>query len=184
MEGSASSSPTLQRGRTSLSTLLESASDSPNLPKAPPTTATSATPASERSSPFPGLSGGAEPARGHADFAAAVVDDVFLAASEVLSAQDSTRKEFHCAVLRALSKEPSVGDQAPGTPAEAESGLNSWPSTSLLPCSAFARLITYRCNGRCGNPCLLCPLLFPGGLELTAIVLPCASILPTHSSVS
>uniref|UniRef100_A0A3Q3VXM6 Alpha-adducin n=1 Tax=Mola mola TaxID=94237 RepID=A0A3Q3VXM6_MOLML len=36
---------------------------------------------------------------------------------DVLSAQDSTRKEFHCAVLRALNKEPPVveADQAPVT---------------------------------------------------------------------
>lgn len=145
-EGSASSAPcaervTLQRGGASVSTPLQSATDSPNLLKAPPTTATSATPASEQGSPFLGLSSGAEPAWGHAEIAEAVVDDVFSSVDEVLSAQDSTRKEFHCAVLRALSKEPSVAeaaeaDQAPGTPDEVESCLKSglpFPSSPAQP---------------------------------------------------
>ncbi|XP_070706880.1 alpha-adducin isoform X1 [Pempheris klunzingeri] len=120
-EGSASSVPcpkpeTLQRGQDS--TPLQSTTESPSLEKAPPPTATPATPASEQGSSFLGLSSEAEPAQGSAHSAETVVDDVFSATDEALSAPDSPHKEFHCAVLRALSKEPSgveaaEADQAP-----------------------------------------------------------------------
>ncbi|KAK5900818.1 hypothetical protein CgunFtcFv8_025748 [Champsocephalus gunnari] len=101
--GSASSLPEaekLPRGKSSTSTPLHSATDSPSLERAPAPTATPATPSSLALS-----------AQGGADSA----DDVFSAAEDALSAPDSPQKEFHCAVLRALSKEPSVkeADQAP-----------------------------------------------------------------------
>ncbi|XP_070780368.1 alpha-adducin isoform X2 [Enoplosus armatus] len=107
---------TVPRGQASVSTPLQSATDS--LEKAPPTTTTPATPAPEQGSSSLGLSGGAEPAQGGADSVEAVVDDVFSTADEGLSAPDSPQKEFHCAVVRALSKESSVveatkADQAP-----------------------------------------------------------------------
>uniref|UniRef100_A0A8D2ZWN8 Alpha-adducin n=1 Tax=Scophthalmus maximus TaxID=52904 RepID=A0A8D2ZWN8_SCOMX len=109
---------TPQRGQASVSTLLQSTTDSPSLEQVPPTAATPATPASEQISFSMGLS----------------TDDVF-------SAPDSPHKEFHSAVLRALSKEPSVVEaaQAPGTPDEAESCLNSGlplPSSPAQPWSA------------------------------------------------
>lgn len=188
-EGSSSSSglfdpETLQTGGASVSTPPRSASDSPNFLKAPPTTATSATPASEQGSPALGLSGGATPAWDPADLAEAIVDDVFAAVKEDLSSQDSTRKEFHCAVLQALSKEPSVteaagADQAPGTPDEAESCLKSglpFPSHPAQPPPVSLHM------GTCGNPCLLSSP-FSAGSESAVVVVPHASILPTHSSV-
>ena len=157
-QGSVSSIPyneaeAIQRGGACVSTSLRSPTDSCNLPKA-----TSATPASQHSSPFLSAESSS------AEVAAAVVDDVFLSVGEVLSAQDSTRKEFHCAVLRALNKEPPVveADQAPGTADEAESCSKSSLPFPPLPCSAFARVTTFRCAGRAENPCLLCPLLFWG----------------------
>lgn len=100
---------------------------SPTFLKAPPApTATPATPASEQDSSSCRLSSGAEPVQVGAGSAETVVDDVFSSTDEVLSAPDSPHKEFHCAVLRALSKESSMvdaakADQAPGTPDEAES---------------------------------------------------------------
>ncbi|XP_034402126.1 alpha-adducin isoform X3 [Cyclopterus lumpus] len=95
-EGSASSVPCPEPrvgGRASVST--------PSLERAAP--------ASEQGSSSLLLSGGR--AQSGADSA----DDVFSTAEEVFSALDSPHKEFHCAVLRALSKEPSVveADQAP-----------------------------------------------------------------------
>ncbi|XP_035847174.1 alpha-adducin isoform X20 [Sander lucioperca] len=109
-EGSASSVPypepeTLPRGRASVSTPLQSATESPSLEIAPPPTAT---PASELGSSSIVLSSGAGPAQGGTDSA----DDVFSTAEEVFSAPDSPHKEFHCAVVRALSKEPSVVEAA------------------------------------------------------------------------
>ncbi|XP_042365460.1 alpha-adducin isoform X1 [Plectropomus leopardus] len=101
---------TLPGGQASVSTPQLSTTDSPNVERAPPTTPTLATPASEPGSSF--LSSEAEPAQGGADS----TDDVFSTAEEVFSAPDSPHKEFHCAVLRALSKESSVvakADQAP-----------------------------------------------------------------------
>ncbi|KAM9338225.1 alpha-adducin isoform 6-T6 [Symphorus nematophorus] len=103
-----------------VSTPLQSATDSPILDKAPAPNATPATPASEQDSPSLSLSGTAERDRRIADLAEMVVDDVFSSVGEILSAPDSPHKEFHCAVLRALSKEPSVveavlADQAPDT---------------------------------------------------------------------
>ncbi|XP_063746227.1 alpha-adducin isoform X3 [Eleginops maclovinus] len=103
--GSASSVPcpeaeTLPRGKSSTSNPLRSETDSPSSGRAPAPTATPATPSSLVVS-----------AQGDADSA----DDVFSAAEDAFSAPDSPQKEFHCAVLRALSKEPSVkeADQAP-----------------------------------------------------------------------
>ena len=114
---------TPQRGQASVSTPLQSGTCSLSLEKAPPTAALAATPASEQTSFSLGLSSGAGATRDGTSSAGTLADDVF-------SAPDSPHKEFHCAVLRALSKEPSVGeaakaDQAPGTPDQAESCLNS-----------------------------------------------------------
>lgn len=71
-----------------------------------------------------------KPGRRHPEIAEAIVDDVFTTIGEALSAPDSSSKEFHSAVLRALSKEPLMAaeaetDQAPGTGVEVESCLNS-----------------------------------------------------------
>ncbi|XP_032395796.1 alpha-adducin isoform X1 [Etheostoma spectabile] len=111
-EGSASypEPETLPRGRASVPTPLQSSTESPSLEIAPPPTAT---PASERGSSSIVLSSGAEPPQGGTDSA----DDVFSTA-EFFSAPDSPHKEFHCAVVRALSKEPLVlaaakAEQAP-----------------------------------------------------------------------
>ncbi|XP_038589153.1 alpha-adducin isoform X13 [Micropterus salmoides] len=93
----------LPGGQASVSTPLQSASDSPSLEKATPATPTSSS---------HGLPSGEEPAQGGADSAEAVVDDVFSTADEVLLVPDSPQKEFHCAVVRALSKEPSVVEAA------------------------------------------------------------------------
>ncbi|XP_068429763.1 alpha-adducin isoform X7 [Clinocottus analis] len=81
----------------------EARASTASLERAPPP---AATPASEQSSLLSG---------GRAQSGADSADDVFSAAEEVFSALDSPHKEFHCAVLRALSKEPSVveADQAP-----------------------------------------------------------------------
>ncbi|TKS84368.1 Alpha-adducin Erythrocyte adducin subunit alpha [Collichthys lucidus] len=82
-------------------------------PEAPPApTGTPATPASEQDSSSCRLSSGAEPVHVGAGSAETVVDDVFSSTDEVLSAPDSPHKEFHCAVLRALSKESSMVDAA------------------------------------------------------------------------
>nr|XP_046230181.1 alpha-adducin isoform X5 [Scatophagus argus] len=119
-KGSSSTGPCpemLPRGQASVSTPLQSATTSPTLEKAPSATATLATAASEQGSPSLGLSSGAEP------LAEAIVDDVFSTMDEVLSALDSPQKEFHCAILRALSKEPSAveADQAPDQREQVES---------------------------------------------------------------
>ncbi|XP_075943362.1 alpha-adducin isoform X2 [Anarhichas minor] len=107
-EGSASGVPRpgpepRPRGEASVSAPLQSVADSPSLERAPPP---AATPASERGSSSLVLSGGDS------------ADDVFSTAGEVMSVPDSPHKEFHCAVLRALSKEPSVveADQADRAP--------------------------------------------------------------------
>uniref|UniRef100_A0A7N8X097 Alpha-adducin n=1 Tax=Mastacembelus armatus TaxID=205130 RepID=A0A7N8X097_9TELE len=97
---------------------LQSAADSPSLDsleKAPTPAPTPATPASEQGSSSPGLSSEPGQVQGGADSTEAVTDDVFMTADEVFSAPDSPHKEFHCAVVRALSKEPSLiqADQAP-----------------------------------------------------------------------
>ncbi|XP_034457201.1 alpha-adducin isoform X18 [Hippoglossus hippoglossus] len=102
---------TPQRGQASVSTPLQSGTCSLSLEKAPPTAAVAATPASEQTSFSLGLSSGAGATRDGTSSAGTLADDVF-------SAPDSPHKEFHCAVLRALSKEPSVveaakEDQAP-----------------------------------------------------------------------
>lgn len=191
-EGSASSAPcpgpeTLPRGQASVSTPLQSATDSPSLEKVPPTTATPATPASRQGSSSLGPSSEAEPAQGGADSAEAVADDVFSATDEVLSAPDSPHKEFHCAVVRALSKEPSVveaakADQAPGTPDEAESCLKSGLPLPSSPAQPWPISLHSAALGVWESlPAVFSPV--SGGLESAAVVLPCASILPTHSSI-
>lgn len=168
-EQSASSLPstepeTLQASQASVSTALQSASHSSNLPKAPSTTSTSATPASTQSSPV------LKPAQDCADVAEEIVDDVFSTIDEVLSAQDSSHKEFHSAVLRALSKEPSVveaaeADQAPGTPDEVESCFFCFPPPllSLRP-SRYIPL-----HGETWEPLPAVPSLFPVGLRVCCL---------------
>uniref|UniRef100_A0A3P8TFR0 Alpha-adducin n=2 Tax=Amphiprion percula TaxID=161767 RepID=A0A3P8TFR0_AMPPE len=113
-EGSASSVPgpqpeTMPRGQASVSTPRQSAADSPSLEKAQPSATTAA---SEQESSSLGPSSAAKPAQSGADSAGTVADDVFSTADEVFSAPDSPHKEFHSAVLRALSKEPSVVEAA------------------------------------------------------------------------
>ncbi|XP_070845817.1 alpha-adducin isoform X2 [Chaetodon trifascialis] len=113
-EGSASSvthpePETVPRGQAGVSTPLQSAADAPILDKAPPS---AAMPVSEQRPPSLGVSSGAEMARGGADSAGAVLDEVFAAEDVILSGPDSPHKEFHCAVLRALSKESSMGEAA------------------------------------------------------------------------
>ncbi|XP_056874186.1 alpha-adducin isoform X4 [Takifugu flavidus] len=110
-EQSASSVPstkpeTPQGGGAFLSTPSQSATDSPNLPNTPPGTATSPTPDSVEDSPV------LKQAQRHAEIAEAIVDDVFSTIGDVLSSRDPTSKEFHSAVLRALSKEPLVVAEA------------------------------------------------------------------------
>ncbi|CAF97138.1 unnamed protein product [Tetraodon nigroviridis] len=103
---------TLQEGGAPPSTPPQSATDSPSLPNAPPATVASPTPDSVQDSPV------LKPAQHHPEIAEAIVDDVLATVGEVLSAPDSSSKEFHSAVLRALSKEPLMAaeaetDQAP-----------------------------------------------------------------------
>uniref|UniRef100_A0A3Q1FK60 Alpha-adducin n=1 Tax=Acanthochromis polyacanthus TaxID=80966 RepID=A0A3Q1FK60_9TELE len=117
-EGSASSVPgpqpeTMPRGQASVSTPRQSAADSPSLEKAQPSAPTAA---SEQQSSSLGPSSVAEPAQSGADSAGTVADDDFSTADEVFSAPDSPHKEFHSAVLRALSKEPSVVEAAKADP--------------------------------------------------------------------
>ncbi|XP_035762755.1 alpha-adducin isoform X10 [Neolamprologus brichardi] len=131
--GSASAVPspapqTAQMGRASPPP--PSAADSSSLEKAQPT---AATPASEHGS---SSVGGAEPSQSGADSAGTVADDVFSTADEVFSAPDSPHKDFHCAVLRALSKEPSVVDAAkadPGQLVESENEPKDPKPTSTPP---------------------------------------------------
>ncbi|XP_058472670.1 alpha-adducin isoform X2 [Solea solea] len=110
-EGSTSSvtcpeAVTLQRGRSSGSTPLRSAADSPSSQKLLPT------PASEQSSLSTGVSSRTELAQDVAGSAGTLADDVFSTTDEVFLAPDSPHKEFHCAVLRALSKDTSVVEAA------------------------------------------------------------------------
>lgn len=169
-EGSASSETCpepemVPGGRASVSTPLQSATGSPVLEKDPPAAPTPATPASEQGS------------------AGTVTDEVFSTADEVFSAPDSPHKEFHCAVLRALSKEPTVveaaeADQAPGTPDEAESSLNSGlplPSSPAQPWPVSLQTTALRLWEP--PPAVFSPL--SGGYESAAVVLLCASTLPT-----
>ncbi|CAI5667091.1 unnamed protein product [Oreochromis niloticus] len=107
-----------------------SAADSSSLEKAQPT---AATPASEHGS---SSVGGAEQSQSGADSAGTVADDVFSNADDVFSAPDSPHKDFHCAVLRALSKEPSVVDAAkadPGQLVESENEPKDPKPTSTPP---------------------------------------------------
>uniref|UniRef100_UPI0037E9654D alpha-adducin isoform X2 n=1 Tax=Semicossyphus pulcher TaxID=241346 RepID=UPI0037E9654D len=108
-EQSASSAPCPEpetpQGRASVSEPLQSASDSPSLETAPPAPA-----------PEPGSSSeAADPSQSVITSAEAIVDEVLSAAEEMLSAPGSPQKEFHCAVLRALSKESTAvdADRAP-----------------------------------------------------------------------
>nr|XP_043871862.1 alpha-adducin isoform X2 [Solea senegalensis] len=110
-EGSTSSvtcpeAVTLQRGQSSGSTPLRSAADSPSSQKLLPT------PASEQSSLSTGVSSRTELAQDVAGSAGTLADDVFSTTDEVFLAPDSPHKEFHCAVLRALSKDTSVVEAA------------------------------------------------------------------------
>ncbi|XP_063334475.1 alpha-adducin isoform X18 [Pelmatolapia mariae] len=135
--GSASAVPspapqTAQMGQAS--SPPPSAADSSSLEKAQPT---AATPASEHGS---SSVGGGEPSQSGADSAGTVADDVFSTADEVFSAPDSPHKDFHCAVLRALSKEPSVVDAAkagqapdPGQLVESENEPKDPKPTSTPP---------------------------------------------------
>ncbi|KAM9841240.1 alpha-adducin isoform 2-T2 [Aulostomus maculatus] len=87
-------------GQAPVSKPLQSAADTPSLEKAPVSAATLTTPPSELGSCSLGLS--SDPA------------DVFSTADEFFSAPDSPHKEFHCAVVRALSKEPAAkAEKAP-----------------------------------------------------------------------
>ncbi|XP_045923703.1 alpha-adducin isoform X1 [Micropterus dolomieu] len=166
----------LPGGQASVSTPLQSASDSPSFEKATPATPTSSS---------HGLPSGEEPAQGGADSAEAVVDDVFSTADEVLLVPDSPEKEFHCAVVRALSKEQSVveaakADLAPGRTDEAESCLKSGLPPSLLSLGLCHYLPLH---WDCGNPCLLCPLLLLGVWSLLPLFYHAqASSLPTVQS--
>lgn len=168
----------LPGGQASVSTPLQSASDSPSLEKATPATPTSSS---------HGLPSGEEPAQGGADSAEAVVDDVFSTADEVLLVPDSPQKEFHCAVVRALSKEPSVveaakADLAPGRTDEAESCLKSGLPLPSFPAQPWPVSLPTAALGLWESlPAVSSPST--GGLESAAAVLPCASILPTHSSI-
>uniref|UniRef100_A0A3Q1IYZ5 Alpha-adducin n=1 Tax=Anabas testudineus TaxID=64144 RepID=A0A3Q1IYZ5_ANATE len=161
---------TVLGGQASVSTPLQTTTDSPILEKYLPPAAAPPTPASEQDSSSHSRSSGAETAQGAADSAETVADDVFSTTDEVFSAPDSPHKEFHCAVLRALSKEPSVADaakadQAPGTADEAKLNVNSGlllPSSPAQPWSASLHTVHWGS----GNPCLMCLLLFLGDWSL------------------
>lgn len=154
-------------GQAPVSTPLQSTSDPPSLEKPAPPAPTPATPASEQGfSSAPGRSSGAGPAQGGAGSAKADADDVFLTADESFAGPDSPHKEFHCAVLRALSKEPSgveasKTNQAPGTADKARLYINSG---LLLPSSPAQRWLAslHSAHWERGNPCLMCLLLFWG----------------------
>uniref|UniRef100_A0A8C9XSJ1 Alpha-adducin n=1 Tax=Sander lucioperca TaxID=283035 RepID=A0A8C9XSJ1_SANLU len=108
----------------------------------------------------------------------------FSTAEEVFSAPDSPHKEFHCAVVRALSKEPSVveaakAEQAPGTSDDAESCLKSGLPLPSSPAQPWSVSHTAALGVWISLPGVSSP--FSWGLESAAIVLP--SILPTHSSI-
>ncbi|XP_051794111.1 alpha-adducin isoform X3 [Acanthochromis polyacanthus] len=158
-EGSASSVPgpqpeTMPRGQASVSTPRQSAADSPSLEKAQPSAPTAA---SEQQSSSLGPSSVAEPAQSGADSAGTVADDDFSTADEVFSAPDSPHKEFHSAVLRALSKEPSVVEaakagQAPGTADEAESCLSSGLPLPSSPAQSWSVLLHTTALGNWGSP--------------------------------
>lgn len=158
-EGSASSVPgpqpeTVPRGQASVSTPRQSVADSPSLEKAQPSAPTAA---SEQKSSSLGPSSAAEPAQSGADSAGTVADDVFSTADEVFSAPDSPHKEFHSAVLRALSKESSVVEaakagQAPGTADEAESCLNSGIPLPSSPAQPWSVLLHIAALGNWASP--------------------------------
>lgn len=137
----------------------QSTSDPPSLEKSPPTTAP------EPASPHVDLSGEEDPLQSIKRSAEAVVDEVLMSAKEILSAPDSPQKEFHCAVLRALSKEPVVGaERAPGTRHEVELPLKSGPTLPSPFCSGSTLGV--------GEPLPAVSSHAPQGLESAAIVLP------------
>nr|XP_019937617.1 PREDICTED: alpha-adducin isoform X5 [Paralichthys olivaceus] len=169
-EGSAESCPeaeTPPRGQASVSTSLQLETDSLILEKVPPTAAVAATPASEQTTFSVGLSSGAEATRDGTSSAGTLADDVF-------SAPDSPHKEFHCAVLRALNKEPSVveaakADQAPGTPDEAESCLNSGLPLPSSPAQSWSTSQHAAILGIWASPPPAVSFTFSWGLEFAAI---------------
>lgn len=137
----------LQRGHSSVSTCRRSTVDSPGVQKLLPT------PASDQSS------SGAVLAQHGAGSAGTLADDVFSTADEVFTGPDSPQKEFHSAVLRALTKEATVVEAAAGTADEAfrvvaYCGLRF----SLLPCSVLVHVTTHCCTGSLGFPA--CCVLF------------------------
>lgn len=109
-------------------------------------------------------------AHGAANSAETVADEVFSTADEVFTAPDSPHKEFHCAVLRALSKEPSVvdaakGDQVPGTADKAKLYLNSGLLLLSSPAQPWSASL-HTVHWESGNPSLMCLLLFLGDWSL------------------
>ncbi|XP_043952447.1 alpha-adducin isoform X4 [Gambusia affinis] len=102
MKGSISNAPgpepeAVPSGQTTLSTSLHP-TDSSSLEETQPPS----------SSPAP------QPDRSGADSAATVADDALSAGDEVLSTPDSPHKEFHSAVVRALTKNPPDVEAAEG----------------------------------------------------------------------
>ncbi|CAJ1070680.1 LOW QUALITY PROTEIN: alpha-adducin [Xyrichtys novacula] len=130
-EGSASSVPCPEpekppKGEASVSELVQAPPDSSSSETAP-----------EPGSSSLGLTGGeAEPPQSIEQSAEAIVNEVLSTAEELLSAPDSPQKEFHCAVLRALSKEPVVdSERAPDSeqlvePDEEEEPKGQKPATT------------------------------------------------------
>lgn len=142
----------LQRGHSSVSTCRRSTVDSPGVQKLLPT------PASDQSS------SGAVLAQHGAGSAGTLADDVFSTADEVFTGPDSPQKEFHSAVLRALTKEATVVEAAAGTADEAfrvvaYCGLRF----SLLPLLSPGPCHYTLLHWESGLPRLLCPFLFSGG---------------------
>ncbi|XP_068191424.1 alpha-adducin isoform X3 [Antennarius striatus] len=99
--GSVSSPPCpALRDEAPASRPLRSSTAPPGCDEAPPPAASTPTLGSSRTEP--------------AVSAEAITDEVFSGGDEDCSALDSPHKEFHCAVLRALSKDPpAADDQAP-----------------------------------------------------------------------
>uniref|UniRef100_A0A8C5EVV5 Class II aldolase/adducin N-terminal domain-containing protein n=1 Tax=Gouania willdenowi TaxID=441366 RepID=A0A8C5EVV5_GOUWI len=128
---SGSSRPNPQPGK--MLKVESSTADSDNFEKA---LLTETTQASELDSFCPGVSAAAS--------ASSAEVEVFSTTDEAVSGPGSPQKEFHSALVRALSKEPSgtepaVAGQAPGTPCE----MGVTPPTSFLPSpSALVCFIT------------------------------------------
>lgn len=151
MKGSISNAPgpepeAVLSGQTTLSTSLHP-TDSSSLEETQPPSSSPA--------PLPDRSG--------ADSAATVADDALSAGDEVLSTPDSPHKEFHSAVVRALTKNPpdveaAEGGRAAGTPDETETSQKS--SGLPLPSLLIPGLSYYLPpHWEPGNSCLLFPLL-------------------------